>query len=108
MPLDLSALKAQAEKDLEIAAEATEGPWETDTDNEIVMREDGEFIINDEGFLVDRNRTENIKFIAHARAALPASAQAVLKLCEEIKRLQKTIAIFLDEKGFCKVKVRSE
>lgn len=111
---ELSAIEARAQA-------ATEGPWEAGPNgmarpweaNGIVVRPAGEFPygewIGDFGRRGDMDRIANAKFIAHARADVPALVAEVRRLTDEFATSRAATAALLekirdrdlrDERGF--------
>lgn len=90
---NLTDIKSQALKDLEIAEKATEGPWTAghpfySEDGIISVRDSGEENLFGDCCIGMDTVEENVSianFIAHSRLALPASARNVLKLVEALE-----------------------
>ena len=101
----LASLVAQAHQDLAITQAATAGPWEAIPEEmnanqfQVIDSETGCYIITtenngcasdpcpDEVFF----SREDAAFIAHAKAALEASAQAVLTLAARVAELERQL-----------------
>lgn len=94
----LHALRTQAEADLEIAARAAPGPWfndagnrEIESHNPLIHRHSVASVAPDDRLDVHGVFTEwsddldTPDFIAHSRAALPASAAAVIRLVRALQ-----------------------
>lgn len=86
----LTQLLAQAKKDQEVAAKATEGPWGSSSSSEyfstetaVIRRTESRLVVGVCTLLPDVDA--NAEFVAHSRTALPASARVVEILIEALE-----------------------